>query len=127
MCWPGQRTTKGRRRQRYLRRHYTRASKRSHRPIAFVGNPGRYLKDIDIRLYHAPVSIDVGVQPLIASGVLQGLGWTGRHVEENGEDAPALPRQAESAGASCPGPAPGNCSFELRIWSCAYVVQPSVH
>jgi hypothetical protein len=53
-------------------------------PITFVGNPGRYLQEIDIVSTSVPGSVDAGVQPLITNGGdLAGLDWTGVHqVEE---------------------------------------------
>ena len=52
-------------------------------PLTFVGNPGRYLQEIDIVSTSAPGSVDAGVQPLTTSGDLAVLDWTGVHqVEE---------------------------------------------
>src|SRR5438270_6460932 len=44
-------------------------------PITLVGNPPRYLQEIDI-VSSAMTPTDQGVEPLIASGALGNLDWT---------------------------------------------------
>src|SRR4051812_22435417 len=58
-------------------------------PITFVGNPSRYLNEIDIVSTAAPGSVDAGVQPLITNGGdFSVLNWTGvRQVEEEWKTA----------------------------------------
>lgn len=71
-------------------------------PIKLVGNPSRYLQEVDISYTSPPSSSDQGILPLQQTGEFSGLNWSGiQQVEEDwrSDGGPTFTRQRFYRGA----------------------------
>jgi len=71
-------------------------------PIKLVGNPSRYLQEVDISYTSPPSAVDQGILPLQQSGEMSGLNWSGiQQVEEDwrSDGGPTFTRQRFYRGA----------------------------